>query len=104
MARDFTISATQAFAVDVPNGTYEVTTWAGDLIASNGTNFDIEGTAYAGPRTTTGNVHEAYFPAIQVADGQLSIRVTGGDGRINGKFARTDIPRPEVGIEQLIKH
>jgi fibronectin type 3 domain-containing protein len=26
MARDFTIGNTQAFAVDVPNGTYEVTT------------------------------------------------------------------------------
>ncbi|WP_159602307.1 rhamnogalacturonan lyase family protein [Agromyces humi] len=94
MARDFTIGNTQAFAVDVPNGTYEVTTWAGDLIASNGTNFDIEGTAYSGPRTTTGNVHEAYFPAIQVADGQLSIRVTGGDGRINGIRVQTPLAAP----------
>ncbi|HVL62136.1 MAG TPA: hypothetical protein VM430_12140, partial [Microbacterium sp.] len=44
LRRDFTIANNQAFAVDVPNGTYEVTTWAGDLIAGNGTNFDIEGT------------------------------------------------------------
>ncbi|GAA1830363.1 hypothetical protein [Agromyces salentinus] len=92
--RDFTISNTQAFAVDVPNGAYEVTTLAGDLIASNGTNFDIEGTAYAGPRTTTGNVHEAYFPAIQVADGQLNIRVTGGDGRVNGLKVQTPLASP----------
>ena len=35
LLRDFTIGTTQAFAVDVPNGTYEVTTWAGDLIATN---------------------------------------------------------------------
>jgi hypothetical protein len=39
VGRDFTIGNTQAFAVDVPDGTYEVTTWAGDLIASNGTNW-----------------------------------------------------------------
>ena len=55
LKRDFTIANNQAFAVDVPNGTYEVTTWAGDLIAGNGTNFDIEGTAFAGPRTSTGD-------------------------------------------------
>jgi hypothetical protein len=42
VGRDFTIANNQSFAVDVPNGTYEVTTWAGDLIAGNGTNFDIE--------------------------------------------------------------
>ena len=94
MARDFTIANNQAFAVDVPNGTYEVTTWAGDLTASNGTNFDIEGTAFAGPRTSTGVVHEQFFPAIQVADGQLNVRVTGGDGRVNGVRVQTPLAAP----------
>ncbi|WP_345799989.1 hypothetical protein AAIB33_10930 [Microbacterium sp. AZCO] len=94
MARDFTIGGTQVFAVDVPNGTYEVTTWAGDLIAGNATSFDIEGTAFAGPRTTTGQVHEQLFPAIAVADGQLTIRVTGGDGRINGIRVQTPLAAP----------
>ncbi|WP_395245533.1 hypothetical protein ACGGZK_06890 [Agromyces sp. MMS24-K17] len=94
VGRDFTIGATQVFAVDVPNGTYEVTTYAGDLIASNRTSFDIEGTAYAGPSTTTGNIHEAYFPAIAVADGQLTIKVTSGDGRINGIKVQTPLAAP----------
>ncbi|MGW4929706.1 rhamnogalacturonan lyase family protein [Agromyces sp. NPDC004153] len=94
LRRDFTIANNQAFAVDVPNGTYEVTTWAGDLIAGNGTNFDVEGTAYAGPRTSTGVIHEAYFPAVAVADGQLNIRVTGGDGRVNGIRVQTPLPAP----------
>lgn len=94
MARDFTIGNTQVFAVDVPNGAYEVTTWAGDLIAGNTTSLDVEGTAFAGPRTSTGVVHEQYFPAIQVADGQLNVRVTGGDGRINGIRVQTPLAAP----------
>ena len=94
LKRDFTIANNQAFAVDVPNGTYEVTTWAGDLIAGNGTNFDIEGTAFAGPRTSTGVVHEQYFPAITVSDGQLNVRVTGGDGRVNGIRVQTPLAAP----------
>ena len=94
LRRDFTIANNQAFAVDVPNGTYEVTTWAGDLIAGNGTNFDIEGTAFAGPRTSTGVVHEQYFPAITVGDGQLNVRVTGGDGRVNGIRVQTPLAAP----------
>jgi fibronectin type 3 domain-containing protein len=94
MARDFTIGNAQAFAVDVPNGTYEVTTWAGDLIAGNTTSFDVEGTAFTGPRTSTGVVHEQFFPAIQVADGQLNVRVTGGDGRVNGLRVQTPLAAP----------
>ena len=94
MARDFTIGNTQAFAVDVPNGTYEVTTWAGDLIAGNTTNFDVEGTAFSGPRTSSGAIHEQFFEAIQVADGQLNVRVPGGDGRINGIRVQTPLGAP----------
>ncbi len=94
MGRDFTIGNTSAFAVDVPDGTYEVTTWAGDLIAGNGTNFDIEGTAFSGPRTSSGVIHEQFFPAITVSDGQLNVRVTGGDGRINGIRVQTPLPAP----------
>ncbi|WP_353808664.1 hypothetical protein [Agromyces sp. SYSU T00194] len=94
VARDFTIGASSAFAVDVPNGTYEVTTWAGDLIAGNRTNLDIEGTAFTGPRTSSGQVHEEFFPAIEVADGQLNVTVTGGDGRINGITVQTPLPAP----------
>jgi fibronectin type 3 domain-containing protein len=94
LRRDFTIANNQAFAVDVPNGTYEVTTWAGDLIAGNATSLDVEGTAFAGPRTSTGIVHEQFFPAVTVADGQLNLRVTGGDGRINGVRVQTPLAAP----------
>jgi fibronectin type 3 domain-containing protein len=94
VARDFTIGGTQAFAVDVPDGTYEVTTWAGDLIATNSTSWNVEGTAYAGPRTTTGVIDEHRFPAVTVADGQLNIRVTGGDGRINGIRVQSPLAAP----------
>ncbi|MGR0319410.1 rhamnogalacturonan lyase family protein [Agromyces sp. ZXT2-3] len=94
MARDFTIGNTQAFAVDVPNGTYEVTTWAGDLIAGNTTNWDVEGTTFSGPRTSSGAIHEQFFEAVQVADGQLNIRVPGGDGRINGIRVQTPLAAP----------
>ncbi|WP_275426025.1 MULTISPECIES: hypothetical protein [Microbacterium] len=94
LRRDFTIGNTSAFAVDVPNGTYEVTTWAGDLIAGNATSFDIEGTAFAGPRTSSGAIHEQFFPTITVADGQLNVRVTGGDGRINGIRVQTPLAAP----------
>ena len=95
VGRDFTIGNGQAFAVDVPDGTYEVTTWAGDLIASNNTSWDIEGTAYAGPRTTTGVIDEHYFPAITVSDGRLDIRVTSGDGRVNGIRVQSQLAAPE---------
>ncbi|WP_157524746.1 hypothetical protein [Microbacterium yannicii] len=94
MARDFTIGNTAAFAVDVPNGTYEVTTWAGDLIAGNATSFDVEGTAFSGPRTSSGAIHEEFFPAVAVTDGQLNIRVSGGDGRINGIRVQTPLAAP----------
>src|SRR4029453_14187857 len=60
----------------------------------NGTNFDVEGTAFAGPRTSTGVVHEQYFPAITVSDGQLNVRVTGGDGRVNGIRVQTPLAAP----------
>ncbi|KAA9085220.1 rhamnogalacturonan lyase family protein [Microbacterium radiodurans] len=94
MRRDFTIGAGQVFAVDVPDGVYEVTTWAGDLIAGNSTSFDIEGTAFAGPRTSSGAVHEQNFPAVAVSDGQLTVRVTGGDGRINGIRVQSPLAAP----------
>ena len=94
MRRDFTIGAGQVFAVDVPDGVYEVTTWAGDLIAGNSTSFDIEGTAFAGPRTSSGAVHEQSFAAVAVADGQLTVRVTGGDGRINGIRVQSPLAAP----------
>lgn len=93
VARDFTIAGSSTFAVDVPNGTYEVTTWAGDLIAGNRTTFDIEGTAFSGPRTASGVVHEEFFPEIVVADGQLTISAS-GDGRINGILVQTPLPAP----------
>ncbi|WP_207205396.1 chitinase N-terminal domain-containing protein [Microbacterium protaetiae] len=94
MKGDFTISANQSFAVDVPDGTYEVTVWAGDLIAGNTTSLDVEGTAYAGPRTNSGVINEKYFPAIEVTDGQLNVTVTGGDGRINGLTVQTPLAAP----------
>lgn len=94
VARDFTIGNTQVFAVDVPNGTYEVTTWAGDLIAGNTTNWDVEGTAVSGPRTSSGAIHEQFFEAVQVTDGQLNVRVPGGDGRINGIVVQTPLAAP----------
>ena len=78
VARDFTISSTSAFAVDVPNGTYEVTTWAGDLTASNATSFSVEGTLFSGPRTSTGvhppavlpDHHRGRRPAQRPGDGR----------------------------------
>jgi fibronectin type 3 domain-containing protein len=103
MARDFTIGNGQVFAVDVPNGSYEVTTWAGDLIAGNTTSFDVEGTAFAGPRTSTGVVHEQVFPAIVVADGQLNVRVTAGDGRINGIRVQSPLAAPaELAVTDVV--
>mgnify|MGYP001627794605 FL=1 len=95
VARDFTIGDGSAFAVDVPNGTYEVTTWAGDLIAGNRTSFDIEGTAFSGPRTSSGDVHEEFFPAIEVSDGQLNISAS-GDARINGITVQTPLAAPST--------
>ncbi|NYD67206.1 rhamnogalacturonan lyase family protein [Agromyces atrinae] len=92
MLRDF-VNGAWEFAVDLPNGTYEVTTWAGDLIAANRTNLTIEGVAFTGPRTNAPDIHEEFFPAVEVSDGQLNI-VGAADGRINGIRVQTPLPAP----------
>lgn len=95
MKKDFVSGAGYTFVADVPNGSYEVTAWFGDLEAGNRSNVDLEGTAFSAPRTSAGTIHEQFFPSVQVADGQLTLNMVSGDGRLNGLRIQSPAAAPE---------
>ncbi|MGW9111659.1 rhamnogalacturonan lyase family protein [Microbacterium sp. NPDC055683] len=90
MLRDF-VNGAWEFVVDLPSGTYEVTTWSGDLTAGNTTDLTVEGTVY-NSRTSAGSVDER-ISTVEVLDGRLNI-VGGRDGRINGVLVRSPLAAP----------
>ena len=84
MAEDFTLSAGE-FMVDVPNGTYEVTVYAGDLLANTSTiksSFTMEGkdVGSISAKRSLGSL----TVNVEVTDGQLNIGIGGTNPYFNG--------------------
>ncbi|WP_350005937.1 hypothetical protein [Pseudarthrobacter sp. WHRI 8279] len=90
MERDF-VNGAWEFAVNLPNGTYEVTTWSGDLIAGNTTDFTVEGVKYTS-KTAVGAL-DKHVSTVQVSDGRLNI-LGARDGRINGLLVQAPVAVP----------
>ncbi|PRZ09588.1 fibronectin type 3 domain-containing protein [Isoptericola sp. CG 20/1183] len=94
MTGDFVLGDAWEFAVDVPNGTYEVEVWTGDTLAGTssvrttvapeggeGTNITADA-----EQTSSGTL------TAEVADGQLNLGITGkGYGYVNG-LVITEVP------------
>ncbi|MBM7709333.1 Ig-like domain-containing protein [Enterococcus lemanii] len=84
MAEDFTLSEGE-FLVDLPNGTYEVTVYAGDLLSGTSTiksGFIMEGKSVGSIsiRQSLGSL----TTDINVEDGQLNVGIVGPNPYFNG--------------------
>ena len=85
VARDFVafFDGEYEFVVDVPNGEYSASVTVGDLLGTVRTNVEIEGRDYGGVSASRGAA-EKVFESIVVEDGQLTLRITGQTGHLNG--------------------
>lgn len=84
MADDFNLGAGE-FAVDLPNGDYEIKVYAGDLLPGTSTikaSYMAEGKAAGGISTKQSLASMA--ASVRVTDGQLNITVGGANPYING--------------------
>ncbi len=84
MSRDFTLGAGE-FAVDLPNGDYEITFYAADLLADTSTikpSYTAEGLAAGG--ISCKQSLGSSTSTVRVEDGQLNIVVTGTNLYLNG--------------------
>ncbi len=84
MADDFCLGAGE-FAVDLPNGDYEVTVYAGDLLPGTSTikpSYTAEG--YALGSISTKLALGSCTNTVRVTDGQLNLTVGGTNAYING--------------------
>lgn len=84
MAEDFTLMEGE-FIVDLPNGTYEITTYAGDLLQSTSTiksGFTMEGKSVGSisARRTLGSLTSN----VTIEDGQLNVGIVGPNPYFNG--------------------
>jgi large repetitive protein len=87
MTGDFVLGADWAFAVDVPNGTYDVEVWTGDTLA--GTSSVRTTVAPEGGEGTNINADAEQTASgtltAEVTDGRLDLGITGkGYGYVNG--------------------
>lgn len=84
MADDFNLGAGE-FAVDLPNGDYEIKVYAGDLLPGTSTikaSYMAEGKAAGGISTKQSLASMA--ATVRVTDGQLNLTVGGSNPYING--------------------
>ncbi|WP_460796815.1 rhamnogalacturonan lyase family protein [Microbacterium sp. GXF0217] len=98
MLRDF-VNGAWEFVVDLPDGTYEVTTWSGDLTAGNTTDLTVEGTTY-NSRGSAG-VADERLTVVEVTDGRLNVRGA-RDGRINGIVVRSPLSIPSALAAEVV--
>lgn len=85
LERDFLLpSPSHTFAVDVPDGTYAVTTYNGDWIGTSRSNVQIEGRDFGSSNAGRGSVSQKVSQPVEVTDGQLSLVMTGTSSRLNG--------------------
>ncbi len=102
MADDFNLGAGE-FAVDVPNGSYEITVYAGDLLAGTSTIKP----AYSAEGKSIGSIAckqslGSCTGTADVTDGQLNITVEGANQYINGITITTLLPAPgNLAITEL---
>ena len=95
MGRDFTIGAGE-FALDIPNGDYEVTCYGGDLLPGTSTvktSFGAEGKSIGSISVKQGVASAT--GTVRVEDGQLNITT---DNYFNG-FTVTDILKAPSSLE-----
>ena len=102
MADDFNLGAGE-FAVDIPNGTYEVTVYAGDLLAGTSTIKP----AYSAEGKSIGSIAckqslGSCTGIVEVKDGQMNITVEGSNQYINGLTITSLLPAPgNLAITEL---
>ncbi len=85
---DFVLGDGQTFAVDVPNGTYEVTVVGG---SSQGNNNVVSGIFQDGTKlslTSKPSVYEMREAVVKVTDGQITFKWTGSSCRTNAMIVR----------------
>ncbi len=85
---DFVLGDGQTFAVDVPNGTYEVTVVGG---SSQGNNNVVSGIFQDGTKlslTSKPSVYEMREAVVRVTDGQITFKWTGSSCRTNAMIVR----------------
>ena len=102
MADDFNLG-TGEFAVDIPNGTYEITVYAGDLLAGTSTIKP----AYSAEGVSIGSIAckqslGSCTGSVSVTDGQLNLTVEGANQYINGVTITSLLPAPgNLAITEL---
>ncbi|GAA4427780.1 hypothetical protein GCM10023169_28130 [Georgenia halophila] len=97
LRRDFVLpvfDGSTTFVADVPNGSYQVTTWSGDGIASSRTSYVIEGVEHGDDGASAGEIVERTFAPVVVEDGQLTVVVSGSSPRLNGIEILSTLPAP----------
>lgn len=105
LTNDFVLDTSFTFMVDLPNGSYDVTVYSGDLLAGTSTtklNVSLEGAA-AGTVQARQSVSEATFRTT-VADGQLTVGLSGSGGGgayLNGLIVREAETAPPVAPASL---
>ncbi|MBD0383644.1 G-D-S-L family lipolytic protein [Paenibacillus sp. WST5] len=72
------------FMVDLPNGTYSVKVYVGDLLGSARTSVTIDGRDFGTVAAGKNTIAEAVFNQVQVRDGQMNLFFGGSTGIANG--------------------
>nr|MCR4902333.1 hypothetical protein [Butyrivibrio sp.] len=102
MADDFNLG-TGEFAVDLPNGSYEVTIYACDLLSGTSTikvSYTAEGTSFG--TISTKQALGSCTGTVAVTDGQLNIVVGGSNNYINGMTITSLLTAPSnLAITEL---
>ncbi|GAA4975912.1 PxKF domain-containing protein [Kineococcus glutinatus] len=85
LRRDFVayFNNSYEFAVDVPNGTYAVKSYHGDLLGTVRSNVRIEGKDHGAANASRGTA-EKVVNEVAVTDGQLNVAVSGATAHLNG--------------------
>ncbi|BBE21441.1 hypothetical protein MN0502_03240 [Arthrobacter sp. MN05-02] len=85
LERDFLLpTAAHEFAVDVPNGSYAVTTYNGDWIGTSRSTIQLEAKNFGDSNAGRAAVSQKVSQPVQVTDGQLNLVLTGSSSRLNG--------------------
>ncbi len=72
------------FKVDLPNGTYAVKLYVGDMAGSARTDVSVEGIGYGTVAAGKNSVAEKVINNIKVRDGQINFLFGGSTGIVNG--------------------
>ncbi|MFF2454962.1 polysaccharide lyase family protein [Isoptericola sp. NPDC058082] len=96
LQRDFVVGSGYTFAVDLPDGEYEVTVLSGDDIAANKTQVSFGGGAPVALDSGRGE-YAVHTATVTVTGGRLDL-LAGGDGRINAvEILAADAALPVLG-------